>query len=228
MVEYIAGFSNYTKGIGVFKCKKHGIFEATPRSVIVGKVDACPSCITLSRRTPICGIGINDVLCYDRQDYYLWYNVVRRGTFSLRGYSKVTCHEDWLLFSKFLEDLPFIDNFHMRKDAGWELDKDLLSIGNKIYSKYTTCFLPTEINACIAVGECSNKKLGAIYDKEINKFYAYLVLDGKRKRFGSFETRDSAHEKYKEIKKTEVNRLAEKYKSNLTDRVYEALKAWTP
>lgn len=228
VVEYIADFSNYTKGISIFKCKKHGIFEATPRSVIVNKVDACPSCITLSRRAPICGIGTNDVLCYDRRDYYLWYNVVRRGTFPLRGYGKVTCHEDWLLFSNFLKDLPLIDNFNMREEQGWELDKDLLSGDNKIYSKDTTCFLPSEINACIAVGESSDKKLGAPYDEEINKYYAYLVLDGKRKRFGSFETRDSAHEKYKELKKTEVNRLAEKYRSNLTDRVYEALKAWTP
>lgn len=228
LVEYISGFSNSSRGKSIFKCKSHGVFEAAPRSVILGQVNACPSCNTIARRTPICGVGTNDVLDYDRQDYYLWYNVVRRGTTLVRAYGKVTCHEDWLRFSNFLEDLPFIDNFNMRDKSSWVIDKDLLSPEDKIYSKDTTCFLPCEINACIAVGECSNKKLGTVFDKEIKKFYAYLVLDGKRRRFGSFETRDAAHEKYKELKKVEVSRLAEKHKPNLTDRVYEALKAWCP
>ena len=228
LVEYISGFNGYSRGKSIFKCKEHGIFESIPRLVVVGKSNGCPSCKKLSSRRFICGVGINDVLRYDIQDYYLWYNVVRRGTTLVRAYGKVTCHEGWLRFSNFLEDLPFIENFNMRDKSSWVIDKDLLSPENKVYSKDTTCFLPCEINACIAVGECSDKKLGTVFDREIKKYYAYLVLDGNRKRFGSFETREAAHEKYKELKKIEVNRLAEKHKANLTVRVYEALKAWSP
>lgn len=227
-IEYISDYHRYSLGKAVFECKEHGRYISIPHLVIKRNGNGCPSCTELSRRKPVCGVGNNDVLGYDRKDYYLWYNVVRRGTVPLKNYDKVKCHKDWLTFSNFLKDLPLIDNFIMREKQGWELDKDLLSDDNKIYSKDTTCFLPREINASIAIGEDEYNITGVMFDKEINKFFAYVVLDGKRRRFGSFTTIKDAHNKYVELKRGEVLRLAEKYKSNLTDRVYDALKSWHP
>ena len=227
-IEYISGYRTYSRHKSVFECVEHGKYSTIPHLVLKRDGKGCPSCTELARRKPVCGVGNNDVLGYDRRDYYLWYNVVRRGTVTLKSYEDVTCHEDWLTFSKFLEDLPLIDNFEMRESCDWELDKDLLSGDRKIYSKDTTCFLPREINSCIAVGKNEDNIVGVIFDKEISKFFACLMMNGRRRRFGSFYTTGEAFEKYKELKMAEVSRLAEKHRSNLTDRVYEALKAWTP
>lgn len=169
-IRYIIGYKNFSRQKAIFNCSKHGDYKAVPRLVLIRDGHGCPSCTELLRRKPICGVGNNDVLDYDRQDYYLWYNVVRRGTGSLKNYENVSCHEDWLKFSNFLKDLPSIDNFIMREKQGWELDKDLLSGENKLYSRDTTCFLPREINASIALGENEHNIIGAMFDKEINKF----------------------------------------------------------
>ena len=229
-VAYVKGFLSYSKGRAVFNCEKHGEFEAKPRQVVVSCGSSCKQCFNEKRseRSFVNGVGKNDVTADvqgRREYYYLWYNVVRRGVRLKGNYESVDCCERWFKFSNFLEDLPHIDNFNMR-ERGWELDKDLLSKKKKMYSKETTCFLPREINNCLAVSGKDSKFRGVCYDNEIYKYFASTMLDGKRRRFGSFKTYEEAHEKYKEVKSLEVKRLAEKYKENLSERTYNALISW--
>lgn len=225
-VEYVSGFKSYTRTKSLFKCRLHGSFKSIPRLVIKNNNHGCKGCIKTNRKNLACGVGVNDATDYNIEDYYLWYNVIRRSNMKTDCYGNVSCHADWLRLSVFLNDLPNIDNYKMRDSSGWVIDKDLLSGENKIYSKDTTCFLPDEINNSLAIGGKSRKTRGAIFDREIGKYFALVMLDGKRRRFGSFETKEEAHEKYKEEKLSEIKRLAEKYKEDLTERCYQALLGW--
>lgn len=224
LIEYLSGYKNFSKDKAEFNCKKHGVYKSIPRIVLIRDGHGCPDCTELCRRKPVCGVGINDVLGYEILDYYLWYNIIRRSSVTEGCYKDVTFHKDWILFSNFLKDLPEIDNFKMKKIAGWQLDKDLLSGKDKIYSKETVCFLPDEINSCLATGK--GGKVGVAFDYEIGKYFALVTLNGKRRRFGSFETQSEAHDKYKEVKLIEIKRLAEKYKGDITEKCYNALLNW--
>lgn len=57
-------------------------------------------------------------------------------------YKGCTVREDWLNFQNFAE-FYYSDRF--RQD-GWELDKDIIVQGNKVYSIDTCCFVPSVIN----------------------------------------------------------------------------------
>ena len=61
------------------------------------------------------------------------------------------------------------------KNNNWQLDKDILVKGNKIYSEETCCFVPHEINNLLnkqTYGESRDLPVGVCYDKGRKKFKA--------------------------------------------------------
>ena len=62
-------------------------------------------------------------------------------------YEDVFVHYRWHSFSNFLNDIVYIPNFFLAKEAdfkGWELDKDYYN--SNAYSLETCCFLPKRLN----------------------------------------------------------------------------------
>lgn len=53
--------------------------------------------------------------------------------------------EEWRYFPKFKEW------FNLNYIKGWEIDKDVLFKGNKLYSPETCCFLPKEVNSFFTI-----------------------------------------------------------------------------
>lgn len=135
-----------------------------------------------------------------------------------KPYKDCTVCNEWHNFSIFKEwfDKNYVD--------GWELDKDLFSKGNKIYSPDTCCFLPLEINRYLASLKSRNKYLlGVYFDKVLNKFESHITINGKNKFLGRFETEDEAYQAYKFEKKKELKRVADKYKDCLDEKIYNAI-----
>ena len=112
--------------------------------------------------------------------------------------------------------------FNVLDDKGktFALDKDILVKGNKVYSEYTCCFVPPEINSLITrYTKNSSTCKGVYYNTKLGKFSAHLL----GKYIGLFATEIEAFYAYKQAKETYIKEVANKWKDQIDPRVYEAL-----
>ena len=121
--------------------------------------------------------------------------------------------------------------FNVLDDKGnhFELDKDLLIKGNKVYSEDTCCFIPREINVALIYNQTKkgNHPIGVSYSKVNNKFVVYVKKgEGSREYLGYFEDASVAFLAYKASKEAYLKELANKWKDKIDLRVYEALIGW--
>ena len=109
---------------------------------------------------------------------------------------------------------------------GFELDKDLLIKGNKVYNESTCVFLPKEINSVLIKCTASRgKHLIGVYWNKTNKAFVARVNKnkGKQEYLGCFKTELEAFNAYKVAKESFVKEQANKWKSQIDERTYEAL-----
>ena len=116
----------------------------------------------------------------------------------------------------------FVDWFDKNYVEGWELDKDIIVTGNNIYGEKYCCFVPKEINIQFKGYRKSSEHPVGVY-KSGNKIAAQLCRYGKIYWLGSFNTYEEAFKVYKNAKETYVKLLADKYKLQLTDKIYKCL-----
>ena len=111
-------------------------------------------------------------------------------------------------------------------NKGWHLDKDLLTKGNKVYSENTCVFIPKEINLMLIKSTASRGEylIGVYWNKKDNAFIAQVGKSkGKQEKLGFFKTELEAFNAYKEAKETFIKEQAEKWKSQIDERAYNAL-----
>jgi len=185
------------------------------------------------KRSLVYGIGINDWVGKIEVDgkkikqYKLWQSMLKR-CFDEKfkqnrpSYQDVTCSKDWLSMTKFIEDVSQMKGFGF---SGWELDKDILVKGNKLYSKDNCCFVPQELNNLLIKSDNSRGEwpVGVCFDKATGKFRASLAVNGKRKHLGLFTTPEEAFQAYKLAKEAHIKVVAQKWQHLLDERVYLAL-----
>ena len=109
---------------------------------------------------------------------------------------------------------------------GWQLDKDLLIKGNKVYSESTCVFIPAEVNTLLVKSDKIRGKhpIGVYWRNTKKAFVAQVNKNkGKPEYLGSFNTEIEAFNAYKEVKENYLKELANKWKSQIDDRAYEAL-----
>ena len=108
----------------------------------------------------------------------------------------------------------------------WQLDKDLLVKGNKVYNEDSCVFIPQEINSLLVKCAASRGKhlIGVNWHKT-NKAFRAMVSKGKGKRehLGVFNTELEAFNAYKTAKESFIKEQAEKWKGQIDKRAYEAL-----
>ena len=115
-------------------------------------------------------------------------------------------------------------------NKGWHLDKDLLIKGNKIYSESTCIFIPNEINLLLTKSTTSRGKhlIGVCWSKTHKAFKAQVSKSkGKSEHLGFFNTEIEAFNAYKKAKEDFVKEQANKFKSQIDHRAYEALMNYT-
>lgn len=108
---------------------------------------------------------------------------------------------------------------------GFELDKDLLVKGSKVYSEDTCVFLPKEINNVLIKrdNDRGNYLLGVDFSKATGEFRSRLNIHGKSTHLGYYKTELEAFNAYKIAKENYIKELAEKYKHQIDQRAYNAL-----
>ena len=186
----------------------------------------------------VCGKGYFGVGEYsnkggDRTLYTLWKDMITRcygghGTQTFKVYEDVEVYEEWLNFQNFAEWCVGNSFYGKTDDKGrkYQLDKDILIRGNKIYSPETCCFVPASIN-CILLfskGSRGNLPVGVSYVKKLRKYRADISRRNISDRvLGYFNTPEEAFEVYKVTRERYIKEVAEIWKDRIDERVYQAL-----
>ena len=115
-------------------------------------------------------------------------------------------------------------------NEGWQLDKDLLIKGNKVYSEDSCVFLPQEINKILTKRTTSRGEylIGIYWSKTHKAFKAQVGKNkGGREYLGYFKTELEAFNAYKIAKESFIKEQANKWKGRIDTRAYQALMNYT-
>ena len=172
---------------------------------------------------------INGVLT---KEYVLWCNMLQRcysDTYKKKRPTYEGCEvsDNFKSYEYFYE---WCQNQIGFGECGWHLDKDLLAKGNKVYSESTCVFLPSEINTILVKCTASRgKHLIGVYWSKTHKAFAAMVNKnkGKSEHLGFFNTEIEAFNAYKQAKEAFIKEQANKWKSQIDDRAYNALMNYT-
>ena len=94
---------------------------------------------------------------------------------------------------------------------GFDIDKDILIQGNKVYSPDTCCFVPHEINSFFRKYAKGKKTLPVGIRKVGEKYQASICFEGKSKYLGLFDNIKDALDVYIAHKKENVTYLLNKW-----------------
>lgn len=130
--------------------------------------------------------------------------------------------KDWLNFQNFGD---WFDENHV---DGWQLDKDILHKGNKLYSPDNCCFVPEEINKLFIKSDGSRGKypIGVNYHKTHNLYVARMEKDGKRIFLGNYNTPKEAFNAYRSAKELHIKAVADKWKPIISEKLYKAMYSY--
>ena len=181
-------------------------------------------------------IGIGEYSSKDEGLYNLWKSMLLRSYDDkyhekYPTYKDVEVCEEWLNFQNFAEWCVRNSFYGKTDDKGrkYQLDKDILFRGNKIYSPETCCFVPASIN-CILLfskGSRGNLPVGVSYVKKLRKYRADISRRNISDRvLGYFNTPEAAFEVYKVTRERYIKEMAEIWKDHIDERVYQALLSY--
>ena len=168
---------------------------------------------------------VNDALT---KEYELWCSMLRR-CYSDAYKKKKPTYEGCEVSDNFKSYEYFYEwcNNQIGFDnEGWQLDKDLLVKGNKVYSESTCIFIPQEINKVLVKREALRGEhlIGVYWNKKASAFVARVNKNkGKREYLGLFNTEIEAFNAYKTAKESFIKEQANKWKSQIDQRAYNAL-----
>jgi len=190
----------------------------------------------------VLGVGFNDktrptwIDGKKVKEYALWQSMLNRCYCEKLQTRKPTykgCNvsDNFLNYSYFYEWCQEQTGFGKVDEKGryWQLDKDLLFVGNKTYSETTCVFVPNEVNSFFtdrgnARGEYP---LGVCFDKRNGKFAARCNVNGKLKHLGCFNTPEEAIAVYKTFKENLCKQLALKLESEIDQRLFNTMMKWS-
>ena len=168
---------------------------------------------------------VNDV---QTKEYGLWKSMLRRcysDNFKKKNPTYIDCEvsDKFKSYEYFYEWCNKQIGFGV---GGFEIDKDLLIKGNKVYSESTCVFLPQEINTLLIKSTASRgEHLIGVHWSNTNKAFVAQVgkNKGKQEWLGCFNTEVEAFNAYKQAKEAFVKEVAEKWKDRIDPRAYNAL-----
>lgn len=223
---------NYKDGNSIIPiiCNEHGVFFQRVYKHLAGH--GCQKCAVKRRRKNfIYGIATNDLeisvflddvtkMAYDTWRLMLdrCYNSNYHKTHPT--YKSCSVCDEWLRFSNFKKW------FEQNYVNGYQLDKDILVKGNRVYSPQTCCFIPQRINSLFTKqSKAIRKGIVGVTERYNGKFLAYYTKNKKNICIGTYDTQEEAFEAYKMHKENYIKEIAQEYFDNgmITEKVYQAL-----
>jgi len=138
------------------------------------------------------------------------------------SYIGCSVDKEWHSFQNFAE---WYKKNHIHD---YQIDKDILKKGNKVYSANNCCFVPKEINVLFT----NSKKNRGLYNigvsrfKRSNKYFAQISKNSINNYLGEFTTEKEAFLAYKKEKEDYIKIMANKYKGKITIKCYNSLINW--
>lgn len=205
-------------------CPIHGEFWQLPHNHLFGK--GCKDCQRENLKKIIYGKYVNDyqgkIWDNDKkqmiQSYIIWRAMIMRC--EDKAYKeKYPTYEDCYICTEWQSFSNFKEWFDKHYVEGWALDKDIIVKGNKVYSPDTCCFVPVEINSAFT----TNKKNRGDCLIGASRFGDRFISTNHHHYLGIADTQEEIFAKYKEYKESRLKELADKYKTQLEPRAYNAI-----
>ena len=162
------------------------------------------------------------------KEYQLWTDMLKR-CYGEKRHLRHPTYKDCEVSDNFKSYEHFYDWCNKQigfDNEGWQLDKDLLTKGNKVYSEDTCVFIPKEINLALTKSDKIRGEypIGVCWHKKGKAFVAQVSKNTvKREHLGSFKTELEAFNAYKEAKESFIKEQANKWKDKIDERAYNAL-----
>lgn len=137
-------------------------------------------------------------------------------------YKDCTVADEWHNYQNFAEWYEGSDYGSM----GYDVDKDILVTGNRVYSPETCCLIPPEINTAFVLPSKKSDCMTGVRFR-YGKYVAEIKSKGKKIHLGTFSSEIEAYRCYKEAKELAIKSLAAEYKDVIGGDVYDALMSWT-
>ena len=140
------------------------------------------------------------------------------------------------IMSENFKDFQYFANWHTKQVGynvkGYQLDKDILTAGNKVYSEDTCVLVPQELNKFLTARANDRGSLpqGVCFYVRDALYRAQLSVNGIRKLLGTYDTLGAACTAYKKAKEAEAYRWYERLKVGefvVDGRVTERMRTWT-
>lgn len=164
-----------------------------------------------------------------------WYAMQERckkgGSVQKRESTYVGCS----IADEFMDYQKFGDWYSSQVGYGaenYDLDKDILFKGNKVYSSSTCVLIPRELNRFFGhnVNGGNKYQQGVYWHSRDLVFQTQILVDGKIKYLGRFTTPESCYATYKAAKESEARRWYKRLCSGefiVDPRVIERMRTWT-
>lgn len=159
------------------------------------------------------------------KSYSTWFKLMDRGN-SLNTKKRQPTYKDVRVCEEWYNYQNFAKWFGENYVEGWFLDKDILCPECKEYSPDNCVFVPREINNLLVSYRNKKSNLPLGVNRNHNKYSAVINKWSKKVYLGSFKTPEEAFERYRIVKESYIKEVADKWKSKIDNRVYEAMYNW--
>ena len=244
-ISYVSGYTDNNTACR-YTCAIHGEFENIPVYITSGSKqrNGCRDCAsknyqTSRRKNKLYGVGVNDwddsvSIGYSKKipEYQMWKDLLKR-VYSEKYHKKsptyigVTVDPKWHSLKGFIEDVSKLKNYEKALYSGYALDKDIAVNGNRHYSLDTCCFVPQEVNIQFKVVSKNSELPIGVYEKRKVNGSSYACdcqANNKTIYLGMYPTPEEAFIVRKKFKQQEMQRLADKYRGILDERVIYKLE----
>ena len=218
--------------------RMRAVFLQTNTVVTVTACQVDSGCVVDTYYPTVCGIGYLgssestvDETGKPLKEYVYWRGMLDRcyGNRNLEAYNDTIVSEEFHDFSYFQK---WFHNQVGRYDKDFQLDKDILSTDCKVYAEDTCVLVPSEINMFFAktgvrthqAFKDTDYPIGVSYsNKSMTKPFVAKYNNGGNLIETYHDNEWSAFLAYKQAKENRAKELAEKWRGQIDNRVYEKL-----
>lgn len=163
------------------------------------------------------------------QEYSVWVGIIKRcynKSFQKTSPQYVGCSvaEEWHNFQNFAK--WYSSQNTTKEKKYYEVDKDLLFLGNKIYATDKCCLLPIAVNSLFAGSTSETVYRGVSWHKPSKKWVVQCHIDdgnsqrkSNQRYLGTYHCKEEASEVYWAAKTKHCMSVIDKYKEEIPEQV---------
>lgn len=162
------------------------------------------------------------------QAYRCWHSMIMR-CYDEINFKKQPTYKDCYV-SEFFHNYQnyakwYNENYYEVGTERMEVDKDVLTKGNKVYSVDTCVFVPQHVNTLFTKANAirGDTPIGCTFSKRDNRYKAQCYYFGKNVHLGSFNNETDCFNSYKVFKEKYIKEVADLYKDKIPQKLYDAL-----